>query len=120
MDSIEAVAVLGALAQPTRLEAFRLLVRHEPEGLPAGEAARGLGVPQNTLSAHLAILAQAGLVRSQREGRQVIYRAALGRLRELTVFLLQDCCGGRRELAEPLIAELSALTCSNPSSSSCP
>ena len=119
MDSIDAVAVLGALAQPTRLEAFRLLVRHEPEGLPAGEAARTLGVPQNTLSAHLTILAQAGLVRPQREGRQVIYRAALDRLRDLTVFLLRDCCGGRRELAEPLITELSALTCGTPSSTAC-
>lgn len=118
MDSIAAVATLGALAQSTRLEAFRLLVLHEPNGLPAGAAAHLLGVPQNTLSAHLNVLAQAGLVVSHRDGRKVIYRAALGRLRELTLFLLQDCCGGRRELAEPLMAELSALTCSS-SSTAC-
>src|SRR3546814_1566734 len=59
----------------TRLETFRLLVRHEPEGLAAGDIARSLDVPQNTMSAHLAILARAGLVRSERHSRSIIYRA---------------------------------------------
>lgn len=107
MESKAAIAAFGALAQSTRLDAFRLLVRAEPEGLPAGEVARLLGVPQNTGSSHLAILSHAGLVTSQRESRSVIYRADLNAVRELTLFLLKDCCNGRSDLCAPLIAELS-------------
>ena len=106
MDSQTAILALGALAQATRLDTFRLLVRHEPNGLPAGEIARQLDVPQNTMSAHLATLARAGLVRSERRSRSIIYRADLGRLRELTLFLVKDCCEGRPELCGPLIADL--------------
>ncbi len=106
MDSSAAVFSFGALAQGTRLDTFRLLVRHEPDGLPAGEIARHLNVPQNTMSTHLAVLARAGLVVSERQSRSIIYRAALGRLREMMLFLAADCCGGRPELCEPLIADL--------------
>jgi ArsR family transcriptional regulator len=106
MDSIEATLSLGALAQITRLETFRLLVRHEPEGLPAGEVARRLDVPQNTMSAHLATLSRSGLVRAERHGRLVIYRAGLDRLRQMVGFLAEDCCGGRPEHCAPLIADL--------------
>lgn len=106
METFGAIAALSALAQPTRLECFRLLVRHEPEGLPAGELARVLGVPANTLSAHLATLSAAGLVAGRRDGRSVVYRADLGRVRDLTLFLLKDCCEGRAELCAPLVAEL--------------
>lgn len=106
MDTTSATNALAALAQPTRLEAFRLLVRHEPDGLRAGEVARALNVPQNTGSTHLAILVQAGLARSERTGRSVVYRADLDRFRELTLYLLKDCCGGRADLCAPLIAEL--------------
>ena len=97
---------LSALAQPTRLESFRLLVRHEPDGLPAGEIARLLDVPQNTSSTHLAILVGAGLARSERNGRSIVYRADLDAFRELTLFLLKDCCNGRAELCRPLVAQL--------------
>jgi len=107
MDAIIAVAALSALAQPTRLEAFRLLVRHEPQGLPAGDIARALDVPQNTSSTHLSILVQAGLARSERVGRSVVYRADLDGFRALTLFLLKDCCAGRADLCGPLVAELS-------------
>ncbi|MBL8299608.1 MAG: helix-turn-helix transcriptional regulator [Rhodanobacteraceae bacterium] len=107
MDTNAAIAALSALAQPTRLDAFRLLVRHEPTGLPAGEIAQELGVPQNTSSSHLAILVQAGLARSERTGRSIVYRADLDAFRALTVFLLKDCCAGRPELCGPLVAELS-------------
>ncbi len=106
MDIDAAVFSLGALAQGTRLDSFRLLVRHEPEGLPAGEIARLLDVPQNTMSAHLAILARAGLVRSERHSRSIIYRADLDSLRDLMLFLVKDCCNGNAELCAPLIAEL--------------
>jgi DNA-binding transcriptional ArsR family regulator len=106
MDNDEAIRALAALAQDTRLETFRLLVRLEPEGLPAGEVARQMDVPQNTMSAHLAILARAGLVRSERCSRTITYRADIDRLRAMMLFLVKDCCAGRPELCGPLIAEL--------------
>ena len=106
MDDIEAIAALAALAQTTRLDTFRLLVTREPDGVPAGELARLMAVPQNTMSAHLSILARAGLVSSERHSRSIIYRADLARLRELTLFLLKDCCGGRPEVCAPLVADL--------------
>jgi len=106
MESEVAILALAALAQPTRLEAFRLLVRHEPDGLPAGDIARALAVPQNTMSAHLNILSRAGLVSSQRQSRVVTYRVEMETLRELVLFLLKDCCGGNAELCAPLIAEI--------------
>ncbi len=108
MDNEAAITALGALAQGTRLDTFRLLVRHEPDGLPAGSVARLLDVPQNTMSAHLGTLARAGLVRSERRSRSIIYRADLVRLRELTLFLVKDCCGGQAELCAPLVAELTS------------
>ena len=105
MENTEATDVFAALSQSTRLETFRLLMEHEPEGLPAGEVARRLGVPQNTMSSHLAILTRAGLIDSERQSRSIIYRAVVDRVRELTSFLVRDCCGGRPELCEPLVAE---------------
>jgi len=106
MDEKSSIAALGALAQGTRLDTFRLLVKHEPDGLPAGEISRKLDVPQNTMSAHLANLARAGLVRSERQSRSIIYRADLDQLRDLMLFLVRDCCGGRADLCAPLIEAL--------------
>jgi len=101
METSDHLAALSALAQGTRLSVFRLLVRHEPEGLAAGELARALGVPQNTLSAHLNILSHAGLVRGARQSRSIIYRADIERLRQLSAFLMEDCCGGHPDLCAP-------------------
>lgn len=100
MESIEAIAAFAALAQDTRLAAFRHLVEAGPEGLPAGEVARALGVPHNTMSTHLAALARAGLVSARRDSRLVIYRAELSRLAAPGDFLLRDCCGGRPGLCD--------------------
>ncbi|OYR19064.1 ArsR/SmtB family transcription factor [Brucella thiophenivorans] len=108
MDNTSAITALSALAQTTRLETFRLLVRHEPDGVPVGELAKLLDVPQNTMSAHLATLSRAGLVKGERQSRSIIYRADLSGLRDLTLFLVKDCCGGSTELCAPLIAELTA------------
>ena len=105
METTEAIDVFAALSQETRLEALRLLMEREPEGLPAGEIARRLDVPQNTLSTHLAILARAGLVASERQSRSIVYRAVVERVREVTSFLVNDCCGGHPELCGPLVAE---------------
>jgi len=107
MESNDAIAALAALAQTTRLEVFRLLVKNEPDGVAAGDLARMLDVPQNTMSAHLATLSRAGLVKSERQSRSIIYRADLDGFRAMTLFLLKDCCGGNTELCAPLIADLS-------------
>jgi ArsR family transcriptional regulator, arsenate/arsenite/antimonite-responsive transcriptional repressor len=104
MESEQAILALAALAQSTRLGTFRLLVKHEPDGLAAGEIAKTLAVPQNTMSAHLAILARAGLVMSERKSRSIIYRADLTALQNLTSFMVEDCCGGRAELCAPIAA----------------
>jgi len=106
MDQIEAITALAALGQPTRLETFRLLVQREPGGVPAGELARAIAVPQNTMSAHLSILAQAGLVHGERQSRSIIYRANLSKVRELVAFLLKDCCGGRSEVCDTILDDL--------------
>ncbi|MGH6818476.1 MAG: ArsR/SmtB family transcription factor [Methylovirgula sp.] len=106
MEYIEAVAAFAALAQATRLETFRRLAHREPAGIPAGELARLMAVPQNTMSAHLAVLSRAGLIYGQRQSRSIIYRADLARLRELVLFLLKDCCGGRPDLCAPIVKEL--------------
>ena len=106
MESESAIVALGALAQGTRLDVFRLLVRHEPAGLAAGEIARQLDVPQNTMSAHLAILSRAGLVTGERHSRTIIYRADITAFQALTLFMIQDCCGGSPELCGPLIESL--------------
>lgn len=111
MDNEATIAALAALAQGTRLDTFKLLVRHEPDGLAAGTIARELSIPHNTMSAHLAILSRAGLVTSTRHSRSIVYRANLDRLREMTLYLLKDCCGSRDELCAPLIAELTAPCC---------
>lgn len=105
MDSTDAIDVFAALAQATRLEAFRLIVEHQPHGLPAGEVARRLEVPQNTMSTHLAVLMRAGLISSERHGRSIVFRAEMERVRDMASFLVSDCCGGRPELCEPLVAE---------------
>lgn len=107
MDNESSILALAALAQNTRLDVFRLLVSREPAGMPAGDVARHLSVPHNTMSSHLAILARTGLVRSERQSRSIIYRADLDRVRMLIGFLLKDCCGGRPEICAPLVADLS-------------
>ncbi|MEP7172886.1 MAG: metalloregulator ArsR/SmtB family transcription factor [Aestuariivirga sp.] len=117
MDLESSVATLSALAQPTRLEVFRLLVRNEPNGLPAGEIAKLLGVPHNTMSTHLNILNRTGLVSSERDGRCIVYRVDLSVVRGFVVYLLKDCCDGRPELCQPLLDDLTP--CCQPTGASC-
>jgi DNA-binding transcriptional ArsR family regulator len=104
MESEQAILALAALAQSTRMSVFKLLVKHEPEGLPAGDIARMLAVPQNTMSAHLAVLARVGLVTGERQSRSIIYRANLAMFQTLTSFLVEDCCGGRADLCAPAVS----------------
>lgn len=107
MKTEQAMASFAALSQPTRLAAFKLLVRHEPEGLPAGEIATLLDVPHNTLSAHLSVLARAELVLSQRQSRSIIYRANLDAIQAVIQFLVNDCCVADSVTCTPLESTLS-------------
>jgi DNA-binding transcriptional ArsR family regulator len=102
MSAPFALSALAALGQPTRLDIFRLLIRREPEGLPAGAIAEDVGCAHNTLSTHLAILARAGLVRGTRDGRSIVYRASIDGMRALVSFLIRDCCDGHPELCNLL------------------
>src|SRR5215469_17365913 len=98
------IGALGALAQETRLDVFRLLVQKGPEGLRAGEIGARLGQPSPTLSFHLNQLRFAGLVRSRRESRSIIYTANFKAMSDLLGYLTENCCGGRPELCAPVSA----------------
>jgi DNA-binding transcriptional ArsR family regulator len=104
MEITSAVAALAALAHAGRLSIFRLLVQAGADGLASGEIARRLSVLPNTLSASLNVLSGAGLVRSRRHGRSIIYTADYAAMRELLAFLMEDCCGGSPEICAPLAA----------------
>ncbi|HUK60501.1 MAG TPA: metalloregulator ArsR/SmtB family transcription factor [Stellaceae bacterium] len=99
MNEKTAIAALGALAQDTRLKAFRLLVEAGPEGMPAGAIADALGVPAPTLSFHLAQLAHAGLILQRRDSRSLIYSANFPAMNTLVAYLTENCCGGSAQCA---------------------
>jgi DNA-binding transcriptional ArsR family regulator len=98
VDRAEVLAALQALAHATRLDLIRLLVDAGPTGLPAGQIAQALGLAAPRLSFHLAALEQAGLIRSQRVARNVIYRVEAGRIGGTIGYLLHDCCCGCPEV----------------------
>ncbi|MBK6466004.1 MAG: helix-turn-helix transcriptional regulator [Rhodobacter sp.] len=106
MDKTQALDAFAALGQATRLDVFRLLIKTGDAGLSAGEIGDALGVRQNTMSANLAILARSGLIRNAREGRSIRYFADMDGMRGLLAFLMEDCCGGRPALCQPVINEL--------------
>jgi ArsR family transcriptional regulator len=91
---MQAVSALSALAQPSRLAAFRLLVAAGPEGMSAGSIGEKLDLPPATLSFHLAGLTRAGLAQSRQDGRFVIYTANFENMNSLVAFLTENCCGG--------------------------
>ena len=92
METKQAIDALSALAQETRLEIYRLLVKAGPPGLPAGRIGEELDLPPATLSFHLAHLARAGLAQSRQDGRFVIYRADFNSMNELLGYLTENCC----------------------------
>jgi ArsR family transcriptional regulator len=112
MDEMEAVCALSALAQENRLKVFRLLIRAGRGGMPAGDIARALAVPHNTMSSHLAILSRAKLVRARKEGRSVFYAVDLDGTRGLLSFLVEDCCQGEPSVCTPVIESTLAACCS--------
>jgi ArsR family transcriptional regulator len=109
-----AVAALSALAHEGRLNVFRMLVQAGREGIAAGEIARRLGVPANSLSANLAVLAHADLVQSRRDGRSIIYTAAYDRMAALLGFLMEDCCQGMPAICAPLADIIARAACCAP------
>ncbi len=98
MEMRNALAALSALAQETRLEVFRLLMRAGPAGLAAGAVAERIGVQPATLSFHLRELERAGLLTARRESRQIFYAPDFRGMRALLAFLTEDCCGGHPEI----------------------
>lgn len=106
MDKLQTLSAFSALSQETRLEVFRLLIVAGTRGMLSGEMSRKLNVRPNTMSANLTVLLNAGLVRNERNGRTIRYFADFYAVRGLLAFLMEDCCGGRPEICEPLIDEI--------------
>jgi len=106
-----AIDSLSALAHEGRLAVFKMLVKAGPDGIAAGEIARKLDVPPNSLSANLNILGHAGLVVSRREGRSIIYSARYDQMSKLLSYLLEDCCNGAPEICLPLTKIINRATC---------
>ena len=94
MSPPAAVEALAALAQEHRLTLFRLLVQAGEEGMPAGAIAGALGIPNSSLSFHLAHLTRAELIQQRREGRSLIYTANYAAMNALVGYLMENCCGG--------------------------
>jgi DNA-binding transcriptional ArsR family regulator len=106
IDQSAAIQALAALAQDTRMAAFRRLIAAYPASIGAGDIARGCKVPQNTMSTHLAILTRAGLLHVERDGRQMNYQADLDGFRAVVVYLAKDCCDGRSDLCASLVVDI--------------
>lgn len=94
MEATAVVVALGALAQEHRLAVFRLLVQAGREGMPAGAIAESLGIPNSSLSFHLAQLSRAGLIRQKRQSRSLIYTADYAAMNALLGYLTENCCAG--------------------------
>jgi DNA-binding transcriptional ArsR family regulator len=111
METTAAVDSLSALAHEGRLTVFKMLVKAGPEGIAAGDIARKLDVPPNSLSANLNILSHAGLVESRRDGRSIIYSARYAQMSKLLGYLMEDCCDGAPEICTPLMKVINRAAC---------
>ena len=103
MNQDQAMAVFTALAQESRLDVFRLLVRQEPRGLSVNDISQQLNIVQSTLSGHLGLLRRVNLLKATRHQREVHYSANLDSIGTLIRFLLEDCCDGRVENCEKIL-----------------
>ena len=101
MKPAQVVKALSALAQPTRLAIYRLLVARGPEGMAAGQVAEKLKVSPATLSFHFRMLSHAGLLKSRPEGRFVFYAANFKVMNDMLAYLTENCCGGNPESCKP-------------------
>ncbi|MFC5989439.1 ArsR/SmtB family transcription factor [Limoniibacter endophyticus] len=119
MNEGKALEAFAALSQETRLRIVRLLVAAGPGGMSAGAIGEAMdGASSSRMSFHLSHLEQAGLVISRRDGRSIIYSAALPSLAALIEFLMRDCCQGHPEVCNPAVAALSSC-CEVPKGSGC-
>ncbi|MDA9981922.1 helix-turn-helix domain-containing protein [Gammaproteobacteria bacterium] len=98
MNEQHAVDAMVSLGHVDRLRAFRLLMRHLPDGLRAGELAEALGISPSALTFHLGVLKRAKLVRARRSQRSIIYSPALDQMHAVLEFLMNDCCQGNPEV----------------------
>jgi len=112
VESNSVINALAALAQDTRLAAYRLLVQAGPDGLAAGEIAERLAVPPATLSFHLKELARAGLLQARPAGRFVMYHADYRVMHALIDYLSENCCGGDRTVCAPALSPSPCKDCS--------
>jgi ArsR family transcriptional regulator len=110
MEKSLAIGALAALAQDSRLDAYRLLVQAGSDGMPAGQVAAALGLPPNTLTFHFDRLRQAGLVTVRRDGRSMIYAARYDTMNALIGYLTENCCGGAPEKCAPVACVPAAKT----------
>jgi ArsR family transcriptional regulator len=111
MEEKDVVKSLAALAQPVRLRVFRALVVAGPEGLTPGHLTEQLNVPATSLSFHLKELAHAGLISQERDGRNLIYRAAFDRMNALLGYLTEHCCEGQPCSTSEVAAEKTCSSC---------
>jgi DNA-binding transcriptional ArsR family regulator len=104
MEERQALIAFGALSQETRLRILRALVVAGPEGIAAGTIAERMEVSASNVSFHLKELDRAGLVEARRDARSIIYSARYDALSGLVRFLMEDCCSGRPEICDPVLA----------------
>lgn len=104
MDESQARECFAALSQETRLRIVRLLVKAGADGMAAGAVADEMGVSASNVSFHLKELERAGLIAQRREARSIIYAADYTALGDLIGFLMKDCCGGKPEICDPVLA----------------
>ena len=102
MNIDNAVDTLSALAHEGRLTLVRWLIQAGPEGMNAGDLATQAGIGPTTASAQLLVLKNAGLVQSERLGRQIIYSANYNKMAGLLGFLMEDCCCSHPQICQPL------------------
>ncbi|MEP0519337.1 MAG: metalloregulator ArsR/SmtB family transcription factor [Hyphomicrobiales bacterium] len=108
METNIALDKLHALGHETRLEVFQRLMRSHADGISAGSLADAMDILPNTLSTHLGQLKRAGLISVTRQGRSLYYRANNTGIRDLLLFLMKDCCGGKPDLCAPIFDQLNA------------
>jgi DNA-binding transcriptional ArsR family regulator len=104
MQTKQAINVLSALAQESRLAVYRLLVEHAPDGLAASVIAEKLGLANATLSFHLKELVHAGLITSRQDGRFIYYSPVLEVMSALVGFLTENCCSATGQSCGPTSA----------------
>jgi len=109
MEKTNAVTALAALAQDSRLDIFRLLVRAGTDGIAAGQIAQSLDLAPATLSFHLNQLRGAGLIAMRRDGRSLIYSADYTAMNALLAYLTEECCQGAPDACGVALCDGAAL-----------